>query len=101
MSRRLGVKVKPSMLDSYTAESKKPARFPAAFVAAFCEITGDHRLQRFLMAPKQRGLLELGERVSSMRWVLEQMQDEVARLTGRGRQKKGKRKRTRKLAKEE
>jgi hypothetical protein len=53
------------------------------------------------MAPKQRGLLELGERVSSMRWVLEQMQDEVARLTGRGRQKKGKRKRTRKLAKEE
>ena len=90
-------RISKRMVDDWTAGSKKPARFPAAFVVAFCEITGDDRLQRFLMSPRQRELFELGERVSNMGWLLGNMRDEIAKLTGRGRQKKPKRKRTGKL----
>ena len=85
------------MLNDWTSEAKKPARFPASLVEAFCEVTGDDRLQRFLMSPRHRELLELGDRVSNMGWVLGNMRDEIAKLTGRGRQKKPKRKRTGKL----
>jgi hypothetical protein len=71
-------------------------RFPATWVSAFCEVTGSDELARFVMGPRLRELLELGERVSSMGWVLRTMQDEFARLTGSGLQKKAKGKRTRK-----
>jgi len=71
-------------------------RFPAAWVSAFCEATGCDELARFVMGPRLRELVELGEQVSTMGWVLGKMQHEFARLTGRGVQKKAKPKRTRK-----
>jgi hypothetical protein len=50
------------MLNDWTSEAKKPARFPASFVQAFCETTGDDRLARHVVSPRLRCLIELGER---------------------------------------
>jgi len=96
MTLHTGQRISKRMVDDWTAESKKPARFPAAFIVAFCEVTGDDRLQRFLMSPRHRELLELGERVSTMGSILGKMQDELATLAIRRRHKKGKGKRSRK-----
>jgi hypothetical protein len=51
------------MLNSFTAEHKRAARFPALFLLSFCEITGDDRLQREILSPRLRELLQLGELV--------------------------------------
>jgi hypothetical protein len=47
LSRLVGTRVTVSMLNDYSAASKKNTRFPLAFIHAFCEVTGDDRLQRF------------------------------------------------------
>jgi len=62
LTRRLGMTITPFMLDSYTAGSKKPARFPAIFVGAFCQVTGDDRLRRFFMTPRDLKLIRFAER---------------------------------------
>jgi hypothetical protein len=49
------------MLDDFTAPSKGGARFPAAWVAAFCEATGDRRLQRLLVDPEIDAALKVIE----------------------------------------
>jgi hypothetical protein len=96
LTRRLGVKVKPFMLDSYTAESKKPARFPAAWVPALCEVTGNNELQRRLLSAGDRQFLDLGERTAEWAWALRKVRAELARLNGEGHRKKRDHKRTRK-----
>jgi hypothetical protein len=100
MTKRLGRPITESMVYELTRNSDRDqpreVRLLATWVPAFCEVTGDDRLQRWLAGPRLRELVELGERVSSMGWVLRQMQDELARLTGRGLQKKAKGKGTRK-----
>lgn len=40
MSDLVGYEITKSMLDSWTAESKENHRFPAIFLPAFCEATG-------------------------------------------------------------
>jgi hypothetical protein len=56
------------MLDDFAAPSKDGARFPAAWVVAFCEVTGDDSLQRFLLGPRLSRLIEIGElEISSRR----------------------------------
>lgn len=40
MSELTGVEISKAQLDSWTAESKGNHRFPAAYLAAFCEATG-------------------------------------------------------------
>ncbi len=55
------------MLNSYTANSKQAVRFPAAFVPAFCCVTGDDRLQRMLLSPYLRSVLQLGEHELAIR----------------------------------
>jgi len=96
LTRRLGVKITPFMLDSYTAESKKPARFPAAFVAGFCEVTGSDELQRYLLGARLRELLELGDRTVEWAWALRKVRQELAKLDGQGqnRSRKTRRRRT-------
>jgi len=110
MSELLGQSVTESKLYEFTRTfNKEPresgeilkkergeVRFPAAWVCAFCEATGCDELARFVMGPRLRELVELGERVSNMGWVLRKMQDELANLTGRGLQKKAKGKGTQK-----
>ena len=61
MSKRLGCRITLHMLNRFTSEAKGKARFPAAWVEAFCEVVGDDRLQRFIMGQRLRGLVRLGE----------------------------------------
>ena len=62
MSRRLECRITASMLNDYTAETKGAARFPAAWIAAFCAATNDDGLQRLVMGARLRKLVSLGER---------------------------------------
>ena len=48
MSELLGVEVTKWMLDSWTAESKEDHRFPLEYAPAFCRVTGDYTLLRFV-----------------------------------------------------
>jgi hypothetical protein len=48
MSELVGQEITKSMLDSWTAESKELHRFPAIFLPAFCEATGDAEPLRIL-----------------------------------------------------
>ena len=46
LSQRTGRAITVSMLNDYTATTKTAARFPAAYVRAFCEVTGNDSLDR-------------------------------------------------------
>lgn len=41
MSHLLGCEITKFMLDAWTAESKDGHRFPAEYLPAFCQVTGD------------------------------------------------------------
>ncbi len=43
----------------------REVRLPVTWVAAFCEITGDDRLQRWLAGPRLGVFIEFGERMSN------------------------------------
>src|SRR6266446_2997489 len=58
----VGQRITVHMLNDFTSESKKPARFPAAFLEALCEVAGDDRLQRFAMGDWLRQLVVFAER---------------------------------------
>ena len=50
------------MLNDFTALSDKAhPRFPAAWVASFCEVTGRDELQRLLFTAEIRSVVLLGE----------------------------------------
>jgi hypothetical protein len=59
LSEALGQHITSFMLDCFTATGK--SRFPAIFIQAFSDITGDDRLQRFVMGPRLRRLVEFAE----------------------------------------
>jgi hypothetical protein len=61
LSARVGRPITVRMLDDFTAPSKGGARFPAALVGPFCEVTGCDDLQYLLLTPRVRGLAKLGE----------------------------------------
>jgi hypothetical protein len=63
LSKATGVRVSLRMLNDYTADSRAPYRFPAAWVIPFCEITGDNSLRSALLGPRLEETLHLGERV--------------------------------------
>jgi hypothetical protein len=64
MSKSLGQpnSISPHMLNDWTSEYHKPARFPAFFVRAFCDAIGSDRLQRWAAGPRLRKLIEFAER---------------------------------------
>jgi hypothetical protein len=62
LSQLVDVEVTANMLNGYAAPSKTGVRFPAAFINAFCQVTGDDRLQRFLLSPVLRKKIEIVER---------------------------------------
>lgn len=43
----------------------REVRLPVTWVAVFCEVTGDDRLQRWLAGPRLGVFIEFGERMSS------------------------------------
>lgn len=83
LSDSLGQRVTVHMLNDFTSESKKPARFPALFIVPFCRVTGDDRLQRFVMGPRLRKLVEFAER------ELAASQDEIERARLRSELREG------------
>ena len=66
ISVHVGQRISKRMLDDWTAESKKPARFPACFVQAFCEVTQSDQLQKHLLSERLRKLLSVGESVENL-----------------------------------
>lgn len=66
ISVHAGQRISKRMLDDWTAESKKPARFPACLVQVFCEVTGNDQLQRHLLSERMRRLLSVGESVENL-----------------------------------
>jgi hypothetical protein len=68
MSARLGRTVTRFMLDDFTslskgdAQTKSPARFPAAWVEAFCSVTGNDCLQLHVMGARNRRLVEFAKK---------------------------------------
>ena len=61
LSEKLGRTITVAFLDSYTCRTKTTARFPAAYVRAFCEVTGNDKLLRLLFTPTIESLVKLGE----------------------------------------
>ena len=99
MTKRLDRPVTGSMIYELTrnGEPGREVRLPATWIPAFCEVTGDDRLQRWLAGPRLRELIELGEQVCSMRESGQHLLDLAARFRTYGRETKGKRKSTRKV----
>jgi hypothetical protein len=62
LSQKIGRVITVSILNDYTRTTKIGARFPAAYVRGFCEVTGDDALQRFFLGSHLRAVVELGER---------------------------------------
>ncbi len=62
LSDRARRRISTSMLNAFAAQSNETARFPAALVLPLCEITGDDRLQRLVMGPRLRKMVEFAER---------------------------------------
>jgi hypothetical protein len=88
MTDRLGRPVTGSMIYELTrnGEPGREVRLPATWVDAFCQVTGDDRLQRWLAGPRLRELAELGERVCAVDSILGKMLEAVGKLKGETRQ---------------
>ncbi len=89
LSQRVDRNVTVDTLNDYTRTTKTASRFPAAYIKAFCEVTGDDSLQRFFLGRKLLKLIEIGElEISSQknRAAKESaLRDLSARADGEGR----------------
>lgn len=83
-----GFRVSLNSLNDYTALSKERMKFPLLFVQPFCEVVGDDRLQRFVLSPRLRELLRLGEAAAE---ILDERTQ--GRLVARKRRRPGRGKR--------
>lgn len=72
MSFLLAMKVTEQMLNDFTAESKAGHRFPALFIPAFCQSTGDFRLLHMLTRPL--GLRVIDQRQSQLLGLAEALE---------------------------
>jgi hypothetical protein len=73
MTALLGVRVTEHMLNDFTSKSKCAARFPAAFVKAFCYVVGSSSLQIALADDDDLRLMKLGIRVGECRELVSQI----------------------------
>ncbi len=89
MSMRLGRPITGSMIYELTrnGELGREVRLLATWVPAFCEITGDDRLQRWLAGSRLRELAELGERVCAVDSILGEVLKAVSKLKTKEHQK--------------
>lgn len=86
LGKRMHQRVTEHILNDFTSERKKAARFPAAFIEAFCEITGDDKLQRLVMGERLRKLVEFAERelaASKEERERQRLRDELCQFGGR------------------
>jgi hypothetical protein len=75
------------MVDDWISP-KQRARFPAAFIEAFCEVIGDDTLQRHVMGARLRGIVELREQ--QLTWLADSLRAELLKPKPQ-RKPKGKR----------
>src|SRR6266853_1887820 len=62
LSVRSARRVSLAMLNAYATRSNNSAKFPAFLIPLLCDLLNDDRLQRFLMGPRLRKLVEFAER---------------------------------------
>jgi hypothetical protein len=62
MEKHAGQHISQRMLDDWTSEYHKSARFPASLLQAFCEAVRGDELQRWAAGPRLRKLIEFAER---------------------------------------
>ena len=82
MAAELGARVTEAMLNDFTSQRKSAARFPAAFVQAFCRAVGSTSLQRSLLDHESLDLIEVGKHVMECNDIVRQVQSLLERLTG-------------------
>ena len=82
MSEILGRKVTVSLLADFVRNGTKgrQVRFPLAWLPAFVKSTGDYSILLVVLPEDTNRTLELGECVSNMRGILEQLQVGLAKL---------------------
>ena len=91
MSLHCGQRISKRMFDDWTSPSKKGARFPAAFIEAFCEAVSDDTLQRHVIGARLRGIVELRE--EQLNWLAKSLRAELLKPNRRGHRTKPKGKR--------
>lgn len=66
MSGFAGLPISESMLNDWTSEYHKSARFPAVLIESFCRAIGNDELQRRLVSARLRELIALGEKAERL-----------------------------------
>jgi hypothetical protein len=77
MSELLGVEITKYMLDAWTAESKEDHRFPLEYAPAFCRVTGDYGLIRFVCQTAGCYMVEGEEILLTEKGRLQKMKKEI------------------------
>jgi hypothetical protein len=92
MALALGLRVTEPMLNAFTSDSHEGHRFPLAWTASFCHVTGDTRLLSLIAKPlglaifneSDLALRELGIEIMRRREAERQVADLVRRLKEKG-----------------
>jgi hypothetical protein len=66
MGRISGLHISERMLNDWTSECHRSARFPAFLVEPFCQAIGNDELQRRLVSERLRELIGLGEKAERL-----------------------------------
>ncbi len=66
MSDLLGREITIHIFDQWCAEGRHAARFPLAYVDAFCRASGDDSLRLFVLGPELCQVLKLGQHTAAL-----------------------------------
>jgi len=66
MSRLTGLHISERMLNDWTSEYHRSARFPAFLIEPFCQAIRNDELQRRLVSERLRELIDLGEKAERL-----------------------------------
>jgi hypothetical protein len=89
MGTRIKTKITTAQLNSRTRKDGKAVPFPAAWVGAFCSVTGYDALAIYVLPEHLRRTLEIGECVIASEGSLENALALVRSLKERPRTRKG------------
>jgi len=70
MSQILGQPISVHLINSWTAETKKRVRFPAAWIPAFCEAAMDDAPRLALLSAEHRARLRIKEELAELRSMI-------------------------------
>jgi hypothetical protein len=66
MSELLGREITVHIFDQWCAVGRHAARFPLAYVDAFCRASGDESLKLFVLGPELCQVLKLGQQTAAL-----------------------------------